>query len=257
MGVSQTAFREALLDPARAVPDGLTDPAGRPAGKRFDVYRNNVVASLSDALATGFPVVARLLGPENFRALAVAYSRAHPPRTPLMMHMGGDLPGFLEGFAPLARHGYLPDIARLELALRESYHAADAAPVMPDAFATLDAAALAGTRLRFAPAMRLVTSRWPIVQIWRFNMEGGPQPQPGPEAALVTRPAFDPRIDALSPGGAVLVSGLRSGAPLGPAAEAAAGAEPDFEPQVTLGALFAGHAIAALLPPDPIQGLTQ
>jgi hypothetical protein len=170
---------------------------------------------------------------------------------PLMMHMGGDLPGFLEGFAPLAKYGYLADVARLELALRESYHAADADPVAPVALAALDAAALAGTRLGLAPALRLVESPWPIVGIWRFNMEGGAQPAARPESALVTRPGFDPRIEALSPGGAVLVAGLRAGTPLGPAVEAAAEAEPGFDPSATIGALFAGHAITALIPPRP------
>ncbi|MEM1428024.1 MAG: DNA-binding domain-containing protein [Pseudomonadota bacterium] len=253
MGVSQSAFHEALLDPARAVPEGLTDPEGRPAGKRFDVYRNNVVASLSDALATGFPVIAKLLGPENFRALAVAYSRAHPPRSPLMMHMGGDLPAFLEGFEPLAKYGYMADVARLELALRDSYHAADAAPIAPDVLVTLGEAGLATARVALASAVRLVQSPWPIVQIWRFNMEGGAQPQPGAEAALVTRPGFDPKINALSPGGAVLVAKLRYGVALGPAAEAAAEAEPGFDPSSTIAALLAGQAITAIAPQTPLE----
>ena len=38
----QTAFTTALLDHAIPAPAGLTNPFGGPAGKRFDVYRNNV-----------------------------------------------------------------------------------------------------------------------------------------------------------------------------------------------------------------------
>ena len=43
-------FKTALFDPAVMPPAGLSDPAGRPAGKRFDIYRNNVVVSLTEAL---------------------------------------------------------------------------------------------------------------------------------------------------------------------------------------------------------------
>lgn len=246
MGVSQSAFRAALLDPAAPVPPGLTDPAGRPAGARFDVYRNNVVASLAEALESGFPAVAHLVGPELFRALAVAYSRAHPPRSALMMHMGGDLPAFLGRFAPTSRLGYLPDLARLELALRESYHAADAPAVAPGALARLAPEDLAGLRLRLAPALRLVPSRYPIVQIRAFALEDGPNPRPGGETALVTRPDHDPRVTALDPAASAFVTALAEGRPLGTAAGDAAARDPGFDPAAALGALLAGGAVISL-----------
>jgi hypothetical protein len=246
MGVRQSAFRAALLDPAAPAPDGLTDPAGRPAGARFDVYRNNVVASLAEALETGFPAVARLLGPEAFRAIAVAYARTHPPRSPLMMHMGDQLPEVLEASPTAARRGYLPDLARLELALRESYHAADAEAVAPEALATCAPEVLAGMRVTLAPAVRLVRSRYPIVQIRAFALENGPRPRPAMEAALVTRPGYDPQVVALDPAGATFVAALADGAPLGPAAGQAAAHDPRFDPAVPLGALLAGGAVTAL-----------
>ena len=62
MTVGQESFTEALLTPEHPVPDGLIDPAGRPAGKRFDVYRNNVAVSLTGALETAFPVIRKLVG---------------------------------------------------------------------------------------------------------------------------------------------------------------------------------------------------
>ena len=49
----QGAIAAALLDPALPVPLGLLGPAGEPSPRRFAVYRNNVVASLSRVLATG------------------------------------------------------------------------------------------------------------------------------------------------------------------------------------------------------------
>ncbi|MBP0650496.1 putative DNA-binding domain-containing protein, partial [Mycobacterium tuberculosis] len=64
----QAAIAAALVAPDRPVPAGLEGRDGRPAGRRFAVYRNNVVVSLIDALAARFPVVAMLVGDAFFRA---------------------------------------------------------------------------------------------------------------------------------------------------------------------------------------------
>ncbi|MCP4818153.1 MAG: DUF2063 domain-containing protein, partial [Shimia sp.] len=116
MIVSQTEFRGALLDGTRERPIGLTDEKGRAAGRRFDVYRNNVAVSLTEALAAGFPTIAKLLGEENFNAIAGLFLRQSPPASPLMMHYGAGFPEFLQTFEPLQHLGYLADVAHLELA---------------------------------------------------------------------------------------------------------------------------------------------
>ena len=103
MSHPQDAFVSALFAPDAPVPEGLSDPEGRPAGKRFDVYRNNVAVSLTEALLTAFPVVAKLLGDANFRSVAGVYLRQHPPQSPLLMFYGEEMPGFLEAF-PLHNH---------------------------------------------------------------------------------------------------------------------------------------------------------
>ena len=66
MSSDQASFAEALLDPDRRVPDGVTSHTHPAPAKRFAVYRNNVVVSLIDALATRFPAVQRIVGEEFF-----------------------------------------------------------------------------------------------------------------------------------------------------------------------------------------------
>ena len=135
--MKQSAFAQALLDPDAAVPEGVVGPDGRPDAKRFAVYRNNVASSLTRALEAAFPVVQKLVGTEFFGAMAQIYLRAHPPLDRRLMLYGQSFPAFLEGFPPVAQLGYLPDVARLEQAMRESYHAADSMPIAPDALAQL------------------------------------------------------------------------------------------------------------------------
>jgi hypothetical protein len=229
----QSTFVKALLDPGLPVPVGLTDPEGRVDEKRFAVYRNNVSASLSRVLEAAFPVVRKLVGDDFFAAMAVEFLRAHPPQTRLMMLYGADFAGFLTRFPPVGHLGYLPDVARLEQAIRESYHAADAVPVDPAMLGDLDEGSLLAARFDFAPSLRLVRSAWPIHAIWRANTEAGPAPEPGGEDVVILRPGFDPRPHLLTTGGGDLVAELHAGRTL-EVALAAVGAEVDLAAVLTL-----------------------
>ena len=240
-------FLPALRDAARPVPPGLTDAAGRPAGRRFAVYRNNVAVSLTEAMETGFPCLFRLLGAENFRPLARMFVDRALPASPLMMHYGAGFDAFLAGIPALDRYPYLPDVARLELALRDSYHAADSTPMDPAALARDDLEAVC---LRFAPSVRLVRSDWPLHAIWAHAMADGPQPPATPQHVLITRPAFDPVPHPLTPAEGAFVAALMAGATLGAALEQAATIAADFDPTRALTLLVSEGALTALIPTD-------
>ncbi|WP_138934498.1 DNA-binding domain-containing protein [Roseovarius arcticus] len=240
----QTTFRTALLDAEKPVPPGLGDGRGGPAGARFDVYRNNVASSLIDALEAGFPAVQKLIGPTNFRAIMGVFVRQHPPIAPMIAVYGAALPGFLEQFPPLAHLAYLPDVARLEQALRESYHSADCEPLDPASLQSLAPEALLSARITLSPALRIIRSRWPVHAIWAYNMQAdAPKPTGAPQDVIVTRPAFDPQMAVAGPGGAAFAAGLASGATVSAAHDAALAEAPDFDLPAILGILIAGHAL--------------
>jgi len=236
---SQTAFRTAVLDPASAVPPGLVNPDGTAATRRFDVYRNNVAVGLTEALETGFPVLRKLVGAEFFRAMAGVFLRRYPPRSPLMMQYGAEMPEFLAGFAPVAHLPYLPDISLVELALRQAYHAADAAPLDPGALAAISEDGLSGLRLRFAPAVTVLSSDYPIHAIWRANTGGDRAATSGGQSVMISRADYDPQIDLLSSAQAKALSRLLSGGALGDVCD-----HPDFAALLAL--LLARSAIVAI-----------
>jgi hypothetical protein len=239
--MSQTDFHAALLSPDVGPPPGLTDAKGRPAGNRFDVYRNNVASSLTEVLEKGFPVLQKLLGEAYFKALALAFLRKNPPKTRIMMLYGAEMPGFLKAFPPLAHLPYLADIARLEQGLRESYHAADAAPLATEVLSALSLEALMAARFSIAPAVQVIASDYPVWSIWQANTRAdAPRPVMQPEAAVILRPGFDPEPHLLPPGGAGFITALMEGQPLGDACNTA---PDDFDLTACLGLLIGGGAL--------------
>jgi hypothetical protein len=191
-------------------------------------------------------VLRKLLGEANFRGLAGLFLRRHPPQSPLLMHYGAPMPAFLESFGPLKHLPYLADVARLELALRAAYHAADASPVDPATLGALSPEALTAARLRLAPSVKVLSSAWPILGIWRRNTEAdAPKPDIRPEDVLVVRPEFDPIAVLLPPGGAVFVTALMDGQTVGEALDHGSSHE-GFDLGAILSALIANGAIVSL-----------
>lgn len=254
MPSDQANFAKALLDPDQPLPPGVTSPTRAVPEKRFAVYRNNVVVSLVDALATRFPATQRLVGEAFFRAMAAVFARTQPPRSPLMMQYGDALPDFIAGFAPAAELPYLADVARLEAARTRAFHAADATPLGAPDFAAIPSEILATLRIELCPGTAVVRSAHPVVTIWAMNTEGG---EPGPiedwagEDALISREGFAVAVRRLPPGGATFLLKLSQGTTLGEAAGAAAQETTAFDLTANLAGLIeAGLAVAVTLRED-------
>ncbi len=242
--VSQTQFQAGLLDADVPAPDGVINPDGSQATKRYDVYRNNVAVSLTDALGAAFPVIKKLVGDRFFRAMAGVYVRKHPPNSPLMMFYGTAFPQFLRRFPPTKSLAYLPDVALVEIAMRNAYHAADAAPIDANILATLAPDQLMSARFSFAPATTLLRADYPIHSIYRANtVSGAPAPKMRPEAMLITRPQFDPVQTMISPAAFDCITSLKNRNPLG---VAMASAGPDLNLGTTLGLLLGQGAVSAI-----------
>ncbi len=248
MKVTQSQFQAGLLDPDTPAPKGLVNPDGAQASKRYDVYRNNVAVSLADALESAFPVIRKLVGAEFFRAMAGVYLRKHPPQTPLMMFYGDRMPVFLKRFEPARSLPYLPDIARLELAMRRAYHAADASPISGEDLSAIPPDALMGARFSLAPAVQVLTSDHPIHGIYAANTQpDAPKPVSGPQSVLITRPVYDPVPHLITEQTAVFLNGLRDAQTLG-VAMSLAGTGLDLGR--VLGLLLSQNAITELKGPS-------
>ena len=137
--------------------------------ERLAVYRNNVLASLTDVLRETFPVVCRLVGEPFFAFAAREFIAAHPPLRPSLSQYGDAFPAFLGTFPPCADLPYLADTAQLEWLLNVSRYAADVAPVSASCLSGTAADDASRLVFQFHPACAYLASAWPVDRIWRAN----------------------------------------------------------------------------------------
>jgi hypothetical protein len=111
----------------------------------------------------------------------------------------------------------LPDVARLENAWVEAYHAEDAALATVADLAALNPDCLPNTRIAFHPAARLLRFATPAASVWA-SAQGCDHPAAPTEGtredALITRPDCDVRVRVLPPLGFDFALSLREGATL-------------------------------------------
>lgn len=238
---TQAGFGAALLSPDAPLPAGIVGPRGKKAERRFAVYRNNVVVGLANALADIFPVVQKLVGEAFFRNMARVYLAAEPPLSPLMFEYGHGFAAFLERFEPVAELLYLPDVARLERAWLDAFHAGDVDPLDAGALGRIAPEALGDLTFTVHPATRIVESDFAIVSIFSMSREdqdiSGIKPRQ-PQSALVTRPRDWVEVRSLPPGASSFFKALIAGVPLGDAAGETLAEYPQFDLPAALAAML-------------------
>ncbi len=248
LGERQDAFAAAIRDPGLPVPPGLVGPDGRPSTRRFSVYRNNVVSGLVSTLKAAYPAVLRIVGDEFFCAMARIFVARNRPASPVMLEYGEGFSDFIAGFEPAAGLPYLRDVATLERAWLEAYHAPEAEPVDPARLGAIAPDRLPFVGFALHPSLRLVRSAFPVLTLWRMNVEGGVpgviDGGSGGEDVLVVRPAADVALRSLPAGAAAFVRALACGRSLGDAAGASLRDDPAFDLARALGGLLQAGAIA-------------
>jgi len=222
-------FVSALLNPQRPTPAVVSGPGSKAATRRYGVYRNNVTISLINALAAVYPATQRITGIEFFRMMARQHVRATPPTSPLLFEYGRDFPAFIERYEHGQSMPWLADVARIERAWLDAYHAADAEPLSAGALAAVPVGQLGDIVLIPHPATRIVRSRYSALTIFAANRIDQPvaRIEAGePEDVVITRPELEVFARRLPRGGAAFLAHLLAGEPLGAAAAAGSGDSP-------------------------------
>ncbi|MGQ0656658.1 MAG: HvfC/BufC N-terminal domain-containing protein [Chromatiales bacterium] len=230
----QFAFAEAVFH-GRDTPLGEQIRAnGLSGARRLQIYRNNVFASLTSALRAVYPVVERLVGEGFFRYAAHEYIRRHPSTSGNLHDFGTALPAFLSSFETAATLPYLPDMARLEWAYHQVFHALEHAPFNLGALGTIRPEHYPALRFKLHPASWLVASDYPVLRIWQVNQDNYAGDQrvdlaEGGVRVLVIRQNLEVQMQPLGEGEYALLRALAAGDALAQAYEKALAVQADFD----------------------------
>lgn len=248
----------------RVQPDSMADPGetplnpqgGAPGEERMAVYAEGYLVRIREALDETYEAVRQVLGREAFADLARDYARRHPSRDYNLSRAGRHLPAFLAEH-PLTRElPFLPDLAALEWAVSGAFHAFEQPPISSAELASLSegtagqaAQGFEVARLRFQPAVRLVSSEWPILDIWeqrkRPRGEVSVDLAGRPQRVLIFRQGVHVRCESLEPAQHDLLAGLLVGRTLGEACGELAAQEGAAE--LPLSGWFAGWVQRGLI----------
>ena len=241
----QSEFKELMLDQPEACKNPssamkATLVAGKiPLHERLDVYRTNIVGSLSETLKNSFPLILGLVGEEFMDVLTRSYVMQRPPKSGYLHYYGDDFPAFLEDLNSAQSLPYLPDVARLETAMNRAYYAAYDDGLGAKDLAVISPEKLSELRLHIKSDVQLICSPYPLIALKEFiDKDGQSEPpnlnQGGMRYIMVSRPDTDVLITPLEASEHKLISSLNTGQTLGNALESLIQDHEDFNIQFFL-----------------------
>jgi hypothetical protein len=235
---TQLAFQAALMnDDAPAAASIRAGPLS--AARRIEIYRHNVFSTQRGALADLYPITRRIVGAAFFDHLADAFIRVTPSPAGDLNQFGREWSAYLAAHKDVAELPYLPDVARLEWHWHGAFHAADAAAFDVARLASVPAEQHGALRFQCNPATVLMTSRFPLFNIWQVN-----QPDYAGEMTIdwevpgdhlvISREGVECTLRVVAPAEYAFLQALLAGEPLEAAADAGFAGDDEFDLQSTL-----------------------
>jgi uncharacterized protein len=223
----------------------LNPQAGTPGEERMAVYAHGYLARVREALSEVFETVEGVLGAEAFTHLSIAYAKRHPSHDYNLNYVGMHLPRFLKTKNSWNKEKpFLSDLAMLEWAIWKAFHAFHGSILKRSEMEQVSAAVWESAIFKFQPSVKIVTSDWPIFDIWRSqksgtvpgnpflfkNLQKG-RPQTNP--ILVSRAEDQVLCEPMDSVAAELLTNLLSGKSLGDACSLISGGDDGKAPPVT------------------------
>ena len=242
----QRALRNALL--SAICPPNLLAASHTPVEPRFAIYADAYRGRLIAALRDNYPVLAAVLGDDDFGELGAAYLQAHPSSQPSIRWFGDALHSYVSRQPEHLPHPALADLIRLEWALGHAFDAADVPPAALQALAACAPEHWPALQFSLHPSVTVLALEWAVEPLWH-QLQADPHaecepPELAPHELLVWRHQLATQFRCLAPNEAALLQALQSGETLGGASERVfAGEPPEVAAQQLLAALaqFVDH----------------
>ena len=210
----------------------LVCPSPESVTARLRAYTGGYPARISDALEEAYPALKHVVGSTAFALLVRRYLPHVPAGIYNLNDVGTALPSYLIDDEIARDLPFVPDLARLEHAVHSAFHASDAPPLVLTELAVWTLEEWSAAVLEFQPSVVLVSSAWPIHDIWNAREtpieEIDIALEERPQHVLVGRPDGVVQCEVIDAGEAAALKSMRGGATLGQAVEEIAerGGEP-------------------------------
>lgn len=191
--------------------------------ERVAIYSDMYLLRIVDALAEDYRAVRAVLGAERFRAVAQRYVTRFPSRSYTLDHTGNDLPEYLAAAAWLDDAPLLADVARLERAVNQAFHAAPSEVLTPSLVAQVPVERWPELRFRMGAAVHVLALAHPANDVVSAVAQGGPVPpvERAPSWVAVWRKDFVVWRQSLSEPAYTVLSALAQGETMAVAVAAA------------------------------------
>jgi len=215
----QREFQDYLLRGETAVVARVVGTARVPVATRLGIYAGAYRSRLAEALATNYPVLAKVLGEADFSSLAAEYIAAHDSPFFSIRYYGDGLARFLAAREHYAAAPVLAELAQWEWSMSSVFDAADATPLGADQLARIPPAQWAQLRFRWHPSVQRRTLWWNVPQLWKALSEDHERPEmtlgATPTEWLLWRESLSSYFRSLPKTEAGVLDAARSGWPFG------------------------------------------
>lgn len=133
----QAALQNDVLHRQSTTRDSLSVPQGTSAESRLAVYQNAYEIRLVNILGEDYDTLWTFVGDATFHELATGYLRDNPSTSRNARWVGHEFPSYLARHPIGAQVAVLPELARIERAIRDAFDAPDAPVAAPEDLATI------------------------------------------------------------------------------------------------------------------------
>lgn len=225
----QTAWQAMLFSDDMILLRNSIIENGLSVQQRFQIYQHNYFSTLIDALQSVYAITYQLVGEDFFVYMAKDYILHNPSLSGDIRQFGKDFATFIATFPAVQYLPYLADMARLEWAYHEVFHAADVECFNLAELQSMDKNTYPQLKFLLNPACRLIESEYPILEIWQLHQGDNDkiiELSSSHDKVLILRVGLEVTLTRLNAAEFVLLQAFAEGLCFAEACKQAASAEP-------------------------------
>ena len=211
-----------------------------PAIERINIYANAYFYRLFECLKEEYPATLAVIGSNDFAGLTHDYLVCWPPTEPSIFYAGLYLAEFLRDHSLAKCRPFLAELARLERATLEAFHAPDAPVLTDEAMRVIPAQQWPTIELRSHPGVEILRGEWRVTEVLSAVERGDKWVEPAREtnAVIVWRRGTSVHYRILEDAETDALALLRKGASFAAVCEAVAIANSSSDQVALIGRLL-------------------